>query len=263
MHMLTRKDVNSAKLETVRTSRNPATVITANGEVQTNEEPTVYVHDLELSVAVQILGNTRAVLSLGKVCEEHGYSHERASGQKPQFTNHGKTILRNTENFVPLVVPGLATGSSSSSACPSSTSLPQDTYDDSSSSPAPERSDDKSVPASGNRSRNPTKTQKKHKNKDKVPASGNRFRDLPVWLKELTENLADEEVPASRDTPANTSQDSHSERPTKVISKMHSIYTHFPKDRNCEICMRTKITRAPYRKRTGDAVLRAENFGDF
>ena len=42
----------------------------------------------------------------------------------------------------------------------------------------------------------------------------------------------------------------------------HSIYTHFPKDRNCEICQRTKITRTPCRRRNGGAVLRAENFGD-
>ena len=42
----------------------------------------------------------------------------------------------------------------------------------------------------------------------------------------------------------------------------HSVYTHFPKDRNCEICQRTKITRAPCRRRNGGAVPRAENFGD-
>ena len=42
----------------------------------------------------------------------------------------------------------------------------------------------------------------------------------------------------------------------------HSVYTHFPEDRNCEICQRTKITRATCRRRNGGAVLRAENFGD-
>ena len=42
----------------------------------------------------------------------------------------------------------------------------------------------------------------------------------------------------------------------------HSIYTHFAKDRNCEICQRTKITRAPCRRRKGEAVPRADNFGD-
>ena len=42
----------------------------------------------------------------------------------------------------------------------------------------------------------------------------------------------------------------------------HSVYTHFPKGRNCEICKRTKITRTPCRRRNGGAVPRAENFGD-
>ena len=42
----------------------------------------------------------------------------------------------------------------------------------------------------------------------------------------------------------------------------HSVETHFPKDRNCEICQRTKITRAPCRRRIGGAVPPAENFGD-
>ena len=32
--------------------------------------------------------------------------------------------------------------------------------------------------------------------------------------------------------------------------------------RNCEICKRTKITRAPCRRRNGEAVPRAVNFGD-
>ena len=42
----------------------------------------------------------------------------------------------------------------------------------------------------------------------------------------------------------------------------HNVHTHFPKDRNCEICKRTKITRAPCRRRNGEAVLRPEKFGD-
>ena len=42
----------------------------------------------------------------------------------------------------------------------------------------------------------------------------------------------------------------------------HSVYTHFLPDRKCEICKRTKITRAPLRRRNGGTVPRAENFGD-
>ena len=74
MHMLSKKDLNVAELETVRVSRNSTTGITANGEVQTNEEATEKVHDIELFVTVLIVEDTPAVLSSGKRCEEHGCS---------------------------------------------------------------------------------------------------------------------------------------------------------------------------------------------
>ena len=45
MHVLSKKDLSSDELETPRTSRNPITVVTATGEVQTNEEAQVYVYD--------------------------------------------------------------------------------------------------------------------------------------------------------------------------------------------------------------------------
>ena len=48
MHMISEKDSNSAELETVTTSRSPTTVIIANGEVQTHEEATVYVKELDI-----------------------------------------------------------------------------------------------------------------------------------------------------------------------------------------------------------------------
>ena len=51
-------------------------------------------------------------------------------------------------------------------------------------------------------------------------------------------------------------------REQKVVSGKHSISTHFPKDRNCGFCLRTKITRASCRRRTGTVVPRLENFGD-
>ena len=46
MHMISKKDLNSAELETVTTSKSTTTVTTSNGEVQTNEEATVYVRGL-------------------------------------------------------------------------------------------------------------------------------------------------------------------------------------------------------------------------
>ena len=43
MHMLRKKDLSSAELDTLRKSRRPTMVIAANGEVQTSEEAQVYV----------------------------------------------------------------------------------------------------------------------------------------------------------------------------------------------------------------------------
>ena len=97
------------------TSRSPTTVITANGEVQTNEEATVYVKELGIFLTMKVLQSTPAVYSLGKLCDENGYSYEWINGQKPYLIKNGIRTQCNTENFVPIVVPGLSTSSSSGS----------------------------------------------------------------------------------------------------------------------------------------------------
>ena len=45
-------------------------------------------------------------------------------------------------------------------------------------------------------------------------------------------------------------------------SGRHSVFTHFPKDPNCEMCLKTKITRASCRRRANAVMPRAEHFGD-
>ena len=90
MHMLCKKDLSSDEMDTLRRSRNPTTVVTANGEVQTNEDAQVYVHDLDLFVAVQLLEDTPAVLSLGSLFEENGYSYEWSRGQKTMVFQKGR-----------------------------------------------------------------------------------------------------------------------------------------------------------------------------
>ena len=74
----------------------------------------------------------------------------------------------------------------------------------------------------------------------------------------------DDEIPEHGDSHASSSHEASLEPILKRRENLckHSVYTHFPKDRNCEICQRTKITRAPCRRRNGGAVPRAENFGD-
>ena len=84
--------------------------------------------------------------------------------------------------------------------------------------------------------------------------------EIPEWLQEFRENLVDEHG----DSHASSSHEASLEPIFKRREDLgkHSVYTHFPKDRNCEICQRTKITGAPCRRRNGEAVPRAEIFGD-
>ena len=70
---------------------------------------------------MKVLENTPAVLSQGKLCGEHGHSYEWITGQNHISLKKSIRIQCNTENFVPIVVPGLST--SSSSSLPSSTSM--------------------------------------------------------------------------------------------------------------------------------------------
>ena len=106
MHMISKKDLNSAEMETLTKSCSLTIAITANGEVQTHEVATVYVKELDLFLTMKVLENTPAVLSLGKLCDGNGYSYEWINGQKTHLIQNGIRIQCNTENFVPIVVLG-------------------------------------------------------------------------------------------------------------------------------------------------------------
>ena len=121
MHMISKKDLNYAEMNTLTKSCSPTTVIKANGEEHTHEEATGYVKELDIFLTMKVLENTPAVLSLAKLCDGNGYSYEWINGQKPHLILNGIRIQCNTENFVPIVVPGLS--ASSSSSFPSSTSM--------------------------------------------------------------------------------------------------------------------------------------------
>ena len=211
---------------------------------------------------------------------------------------NGIRIQCNTENFVPIVVLGLSTSSSSSfpsstSMTPSRQEIDHPTSSSSSSTSPPMTSStvpSESVARQERRDRcgidsypvtvsskhvdrkerrdpltKPTKNPEPNKNEDHDKERRDPFcAEIPDWLQEFRENLVDDRVPEHRDSHASSSHESSLE-PKLVRSAdlvKHSVYTHFPKDRNCEICQRTKSTRAPCRRRNGGAVPRAENFGD-
>ena len=100
MHMISKKDLSDAEMDTLTKSCSPTIVITVNGEVQTHEEAIVYVKELDIFLTMKVLENTPAVLSLGKLCDENGYSYEWINGQKPHLIKDGIRIICNTENYL-------------------------------------------------------------------------------------------------------------------------------------------------------------------
>ena len=119
MHMLSKKDLCSGETDTLRRSRNTTLVMTENGEVQTNEEAQVHVHDLDLFVTVQLLDETPTIYRFVSFAQNTHTSGKNS--ENPRLTKDGNIITCTMDNFVPLVVPGLSSSPSSSSA---STSKP-------------------------------------------------------------------------------------------------------------------------------------------
>ena len=130
------------------------------------------------------------------------------SGQKPSLTKDGKSIICKTDNFVPLVVPGLSTipESRASSASLSQDSLRKEAEQaprelvqpasSSSSSSVSERSDElasrRLVPFPKIQNQNKMRSDRKN--------SDDPLADLPEWLEEFKENLEDTALHASAHT---------------------------------------------------------------
>ena len=115
--MVSRTDRTSAELETVRISKSPTTVVTANGEVPTKEEATVHIRELGLFVTVMLLEDTTAVLNRQKIdstvreSPEPGFvdtgfaQHCRVQSvqRRVEAVLHQHCATRNTSSFARLL----------------------------------------------------------------------------------------------------------------------------------------------------------------
>ena len=101
MHMASKRDLNSAELKTMRTSRSPTTVMTANGEVQTREEATVFVKELDLFVTVMLLEELPQFFLSGNSARIMGIHTTGPAVKKPHLIRNEKRIDCKKSNYVP------------------------------------------------------------------------------------------------------------------------------------------------------------------
>ena len=169
------------------------------------------------------------------------------------------------------MVPGLSVSSSSTAPSPTSpSSSSQDSVFDvnrHAENPAQERSGSTSGDLRGDSLHETTETENKNKNRESKEVQRDISHELPDWLQEFREILVDESTSTepwrnpeqgSQDT-SKSSQELPMEPRAKVepVSGKHSVQTYFPKDPNCDICLKTKITKASGRRRAGTVVPRA------
>ena len=84
----------------------------------------------------------------------------------------------------------------------------------------------------------PNKKEPKRERGDPLFAdSGRASSEIPEWLQEFRENLVDDEIPEHGNSHASSSHEASLEPILKRREDLckHSVYTHFPKDRNCQI----------------------------
>ena len=221
-------------------------------------------------VTIMFLEETHTVLSLEKLCEDHGQTYHWSSDQKSYLFKKGKRIDYNISNYVSFVLTDLSTSSCTTSTSSSSSSSSQDSVFDFSryiENPVHERNESTNEKLW----RNPLL---KRKQKYKWRTRRSTKRSI-ARLAELTggfqKNLVDESRPSeSRRNPASKDQDaSSSSRELSIGSRAkvesdsvkHSVYTHFAKDPNCDTCLKTKITRTSCRRRAGTVVPKEEICG--
>ena len=197
------------------------------------------------------------------------------NGQKPHLIKNGIRIQCNTENVFPIVVPGLSASSSSGSDPSTSRTLSRQeshcSASSSSSSSSPTVSDNMTGeredriesdispvivsttvdersgrPDVDQANKTPNTNKKEPQKKRRDPL----YSEIPEWLQEIREILVDDEIPKHGNSHASSSHEVSLE-PTfqrrEDLGK-HSDHTHFPKDRNCEICQRTKNHKGPVQK---------------
>ena len=161
--------------------------------MQTNEDATVSVKDLDLFVTVQLLVDTPPVLSLGKLrifLSKDRWSKTTVVKKRLENTfQHATLRADRCSGHVNWVL----------AESTSSTSVSQD----------PMREDSTLMPAN---------TRSRHKRRQ---AQGDLLGDLPQWLEESADNVVDGEAPAV--------EEAHSSNSHKKLTEKHSVFTHVPK----------------------------------
>jgi hypothetical protein len=198
----------------------PLELNTANGEVSVEWEIKIRVKEIgnEL-VTVLLLDDTPAVLSLGRLCDTNGFTFHWSSTEAPYLQKPGgRKIYCPVEQNVPYTTPA-------NNATPSPAEPDE----------CPAKVEDSKVANKAEPDEN-----RADEPQDKIPDS----EEEPVPESEQQES-SESENEEKNPSPSPTHKVPMVGRKIDKPKAGHNTFTHFPKDTNCSICQRCKISRAP------------------
>ena len=196
-------------------------------KVLAKDEATVCFRELDLFLQVMLLENAPAELGEKLPLDEWTETTSHLERQEIQC---------DTWNHVPFVVPGSSTSSSSSST--SSTSSSQEVVTDTEVPATRSESAGEDPSARGHLRHEPIEIENPNKNGDeelqddvscKVCLIGYRSSKMD-WLMKVLQNIES----------CSSSHELHLDPRARVVPSKHNLFSHFPKDPNCDICLKTK-----------------------
>ena len=114
LHMIGKYSLKAEEKKSIRPTPYTHYIQTANGIIEVNKECRIYTSKLDLWIWAKLAGeDSPAVLSLGRICYDLGYSYVWSAGEQPRLIKGLVNIIKSPnaaeitcpiENCVPLIV---------------------------------------------------------------------------------------------------------------------------------------------------------------
>ena len=208
-HLMQFGDLTPSEYKTMRKMEVSILLETANGEIESEYETEIWVHELKMFVTAVLLDDTPAVLSLGKLVEQNGFDYIWKTRTVPFLQKGTLKVFCYPVHDVPFIC----------TSTPAESNL---------------------VPASSSQSPADKEAERKLEQPAGAKAGEKRvtsIRGTPETIRKAKDaaNIRSENAKARRKA---------KKRIVSCSTCEHNIFTHFPKDPDCEICARCKPHRA-------------------
>ena len=250
-HLVDLDGISEEERSTMRELENPVPVLAAGGKEWLRYECDVWIHELQMTVTAMMLKGTPAVLSMGKLVKQNGFKVWWDHPSPLTLIKDDLRVLCWDNMDVPRLTPAVAMAEDAAVN-------PVQTVDTQSTPAAKEAAPE--VPSNPSSSSiSPAKAVEPAEQTEVTrPASTAAKAHAKAESKGKTAKEKADKVRANRKA---------KRKVIKCQTCEHNIFTHFPRDPNCQICQDNKIQRASRRQRAAadrrpDALPEAKEFAD-